>query len=289
MGLLTVVLGIAMAVVVGYIGILTLTSTVFYAYEVRAALKSPTDIETASSGLTKIRGTVLEHEKTMEPAVADDPTVVSSITHSVRDGGSGMLGSWDEERRVERLVPFRVEDETGTILVDPTDELDEEALEAVVQSESVEFDAGEEVPRRIRDVFRPTDQNSAVERIADELEDADATDRGGDTTGTDASESTGGIETDGGTMLGNVAQRFEERYVSPGDEVYLIGDVETDESGERRLTNDGLLFRVLTKKRNGVIVGYLGYSLFFALVTLLLTVLMKNLLVDLIPEILALF
>lgn len=289
MGFLTVVLGIGMAVVVGYIGFFTLVSTVFYAYEVYAALKSTTDIKATDSGLTKIHGTVLEHDRTMEPAVTDEPTVVSSILHSVRAGGSGVLGSWDEERQVDRLVSFRVEDETGTILVNPTDELNEEALEAVEQSVSTEFDAGETVPRRIMDAFRPADENSAVERLAEELGDADATDHGGNATATDTSENADGIETDGGTMFGNVAQKFEERYVSPGDEVYLIGDVETDESGERRLTNDGLLFRILTKKRNGVILGYLGYSSLFALITLILAVLMKNLIRDLIPEIFALF
>lgn len=287
MGLVTIVLGIGMAGVVAYIGLLTLTSTVFYAYETRAALRSPTDIEAVDSGLTKVRGTVAEHETTMDPAVADSPTVVSSITRSVRDDVTGTLSNYTDERRVDRLVPFRVEDETGEILVEPTNELEDEALEAVERSETAEFDAGEPVPDPIEDAFR-TVEDSRAEQVIEELGDADIADDVEDATSSDTSESPEKVETDGGTSSPTVAQRFEERYVSPGDEVWVVGDVETNDAGERRLTNSGLLFRVLTDERNGAVFGYLGYTLLFALITLFLAILMKNLIVGLIPRMLAL-
>lgn len=289
MGLVTVILGTAFALVVAYIGMLTLTSAVFYGNEVRHALKSVTDIGATDGGSTKIRGTVTEVDATIDPVVTDEPSVISSVTRSVREGVTGALGSWDEACRVDRMVPFRLEDETGTVLVDPTHELEEEAFEGVERSTSVEFDAGESIPGRITDAFRPSSGAQAIERTVDELEGFDEDDREQIAAATGASPTDGNVKSDGGTVSSDVAQRFEERHVSPGDEVYVIGQLETDESGERRVTNGGLLFRVLTEKRNGVVVGYLGYSLFFALVTLLLAVLMKNLVQDLIPEVLALF
>lgn len=289
MGFVTVVLGLAFGAVVAYIGLLTLTSAVFYGNEVRAALKSVAEIGATDGGMTKIRGTVTEIDATIDPAVTDEPTVASSLTRSVREGVTGALGSWDESRRVDRMVPFRVEDETGTVLVDPTHELEEEALEEVRRSTSVEFDAGEPVPGRITDVFLPAGERQAVERAVEELDGFDEDDRERLAPAGGASASGKNVESDGGTVTGDAAQRFEERYVSPGDEVYVIGNLETDESGERRVTNGGLLFRVLTEKRSGVVVGYLGYSLFFSIVTLVLAVLLKNLVQDLIPEVLALF
>lgn len=289
MGLVTVILGIAFGLVVAYIGLLTLTSAVFYGNEVRAALKSAAEVGTTDGGLTKIRGTVTEVDATIDPAVTDEPTVISSVTRSVKEGVTGALGSWDETYRVDRMVPFRVEDETGTVLVDPTHELEEEALEGVERSTAIEFDAGESVPGRIADVFLPAGEEQAIERAVDELEGFDEDDPERIAAAVGAPASAENVESDGGTVIGDAAQRFEEHHVSPGDEVYVIGNLETDESGERRVTNGGLLFRVLTEKRNGVVVGYLGYSLFFALVTLLLAVLMKNLVQDLIPEVLTLF
>lgn len=289
MGLVTVILGIAFGIVVGYIGLMTLTSAVFYGNEVRAALKSVAEIGTTDGGLTKIRGTVTETDATIDPAVTDGPTVMSSVTRSVKEGVTGVLGSWDETHRVERMVPFRVEDETGTVLVDPTDELKDEALEGVERSASVEFDAGEAVPRRIADVFAPAGQGQAVERAINGLDEFGEDDRDQIAAMVGAPASVGNVESDGGTVTSDVAQRFEERHVSPGDEVYVIGNVETDESGERRVTNSGLLFRVLTEERSGVVAGYLGYSLFFTVVTLVLAALMKNLIQGLIPEVLALF
>ncbi|WP_132060188.1 hypothetical protein [Halorussus amylolyticus] len=289
MGLVTVVLGIGLGLVVAYIGMLTLTSAIFYGNEVRAALKSVTEIETADGGLTKIRGTVTEADATIDPAVTDESTVVSSVTRSVKEGVTGALGSWDETYRIDRMVPFRVEDETGTVLVDPTDELEEEALEEVHRSTSTEFDAGEVVPNRIENVFSPASEEQAVARVVNELDGFDGDDREQNAAAVGAPASTGNVESDGGTVTSDVAQRFEERHVSPGDEVYVIGQLETDESGERRVTNGGLLFRILTEKRNGAVFGHLGYSLLFGLITLFLAVLMKNLVQDLIPEMLALF
>lgn len=289
MGLVTVVLGIGFGLVVAYIGMLTLTSAIFYGNEVRAALKSVTDIGTADGGLTKIRGTVIEADETIDPAVTDESTVVSSVTRSVKEGVTGALGSWDETYRVDRMVPFRIEDETGTVLIDPTDELEEEALEEVHQSTSAEFDVEEVVPNRIENVFSPANEEQAVARVVNELDGFDGDDHEQNAAAVGAPASTGNVESDGGTVTSDVAQRFEERHVSPGDEVYVIGQLETDESGERRVTNGGLLFRILTEKRTGAVFGHLGYSLLFALITLFLAVLLKNLVQDLIPKMLALF
>lgn len=292
MGLGVVVLSIGFGLVIAYIGFIALTTAFFFAVETWAALKSVTPIDEIDGGITKIQGTVRAADSTLPPAVSDDSPVVSLITRSKRGLKQKVTGSWEEDQRLLRMVPFVVEDGTGSVLVSPTYDLEEDTIQDIEYTTSVEVDPGDDVPESVANAFDPDQQGSDIELAIEQLNEADEDET--DEELLEALEEVKEAETSdsefdfAATMRSGAPQKFEEQHVKPGDEVHIIGNVTDDEESDEPFLTNGLGFKVLTSERSGVVLSNSGISVFFAFVALLTGITLYNLTVDLIPEIAAL-
>lgn len=278
MDIATVLIGLVLAVVGGYIGVLVAFTTFWYALEAWAALKSVTQIGDVEDGLVKIKGTVREAETTLPAAVTENPTVLSDIVRSTKEGM--VVGSWEDHQQLLRMVPFRVEDDTGSVLVSLSNDPEEEAFEDVDQTSSVEVDAGEAVPEPVASAF-DAEGEMDFDHMLEEIRDDDDVDE-------ELLEAVEELaEADEDTDLGEQMQldrpqRFKERHLQPGDEVYVIGQASTDETGVT--ISDDLVFRVLTEKRDLAVFSHASVSFLFALISLVVLVFEYNVLTDVFAE-----
>lgn len=261
MAIVKVLFGIGLGAALGYIGFVTLLSAVQYAFEARAALASVSDVGALDGGMAKVRGTV-EADEAMPATVGDRPTVVSAIDRSTWTGGLG--NDWDEQETLYRMVPFNLSDETGTVRVTATDDLHEDAFAHVETTAAVQVEADEDVPVAVDAAFEGGQRGWQVSR----LDDPGVDDHNGTVTADGGEPVTGDGGIDARSLLNRgIRQRFVERSVSPGDEVYVVGSVETVD-GETALTNGGLVFGVFEEPRRGAVFTSFGLTVFFALIAL---------------------
>lgn len=214
---------------------------VVIAYElferVRTGFLSVTPVADVTDGVQKVRGTVVA-DQPLPPAVADEPTVMSLITVSRQEGLSGKaMGSWEEHQELLRAVSFEVRDESGSLPVEHVDEPHQSGYRGVTRDAVVQLEGGADVPAAIDEAFTgsETDLDAVIETLEESSEEADEAET------EDASD----VLADVSPLKTGTPQKFEERYVAPGDEVYVVGGV-TD----GRLTNESSTFQVLHGPRS---------------------------------------
>lgn len=162
-------------------------------------------------------------------ARADDETVRAPFTgveclvyeyEAQEYRSSGQSSYWKTLDEGAAAVPFLLEDDTGAVRVDAPE------AELHVETRTVTVPAGEEPPERIARYIRQTDEidpqhGRTVDLVVTELN------------------------------VGN-RQRFRERRVDPGDEVYVYGALERAPAGE---WGSGVVDALLTRGGSPLVVS----------------------------------
>ena len=163
-------------------------------------LSTPTgrvsDLLTDSEGAIELHGTARVAEETLSgPFTGEDCLLVETVVEEYESGKHG--GSWNEIDSVSQSVPFLLEDDSGTVLVDSR------LADVRIQrdTERISVDGGTAPPERIRRYIEANDEIACENSRLDLRLFSVAT-------GAD--------------------RRYTERRLRPGGEVYVLGQARSE-------------------------------------------------------------
>jgi hypothetical protein len=272
MGLVSLLVSAVMAVVGGYVAVLTAFGTIEALHDGVNLLRRSRTTESATPGRVKLRGRVGSAGTGFSEPLTGDDVVAAQLRKFEQNGHvNRLLHNWEESDCQTVVRPFRLRDAAGEILVDPTS-VHKKTLSELSQSETVTRDADEP----------PT---ASVRNALDFLE---AGSPGGDPDDTEADTAAARDDRsvrarpDGGvsTRASNCPQKFTCATLTPGDEVYVLGRLERLPDGSEVITADPNLL-VFDGSPRRVAVKKGAEALALGLVTLFVTGFLYNLFVGL--------
>lgn len=168
MGMLGVVVIAVVTAVLGGIALLSLAAAYDFATRTYTGVVAVTPAAAVDEGLVKVHGTVVA-DRTLDPAVAESPTVMSMLTRYEQGGLSGRTSnSWDVDAELLRAVDFEVEDDSGSVPVEHVDDPHQSGFAGLEHEATVELRGGDAVPAPIDDAF--SEPTPDIEAVGDALE-----------------------------------------------------------------------------------------------------------------------
>jgi hypothetical protein len=271
MGFVSLLVSGVLALVGGYVAVLTALGTIEALHDGLNLLRRPRTIDAASPGRVKLQGSVERATTTFAAPLTDRDAVAAQVRLFEQSGLlNRLLGNWEETDCRTTVERFRLVDETGTIAVAPVS-VHSKTLASLTRDGTATLDADESPTGDARDALSFLADGPAVDRRAETDDDAEGRD-----------DEQVRARPDGGVSAhaSDCPQKFTCAALTPGDEVSVLGRLERAPDGSEVITGDPnvLIFdgaprRVAVKKG--------AEALALGLVTLFVTGFLYNLLAGL--------
>lgn len=168
MSLLGVGVSVVVTAILGAIALLSLAAATDFAARTYTGFLPTTPAADVDDGIVKVHGTVAA-DRTLDPAVADEETVLSMITRYTQEGLSGKaMNAWDEDAELLRAVPFEVVDDSGAVPVEHVEDPHPSGYAGLGREATGELEGGDPVPDAIDAAF--TEESPDIDAVVEALE-----------------------------------------------------------------------------------------------------------------------
>ncbi|MDY7082308.1 MAG: hypothetical protein SXQ77_07880 [Halobacteria archaeon] len=183
-----------------------------------------------ASGKVKITGSIREGDETLEVPIVDSTAVAYLLkVYTQESFRDRMFMEWNEEGEVIRMVPFYVDDGYRSVLVEPGEEILPKTLQYIEKDDVMVVEFDDNTPESIKQIL----DRESVRHINNAYR-----------------------------------EKYEVSYLSPGDEVFVIGKISED-AINKRIIDDGWTFMVSDKSVLRVALGHSLWLIFFGILALL--------------------